>query len=470
MAEHVDGGRTAVVIGGGLAGMLAVTALLGHVDAITVVERDRYPAERAFRKGVPQARHLHILLSGGQRALDTLLPGTVEALTEAGARSLYLPRDLITRTPTGWQRRFDERRHRTLSVTRPVLDAVVRERALRAAAGSATRVEVLEATEAVGLTGDSRQVTGVRVRSRGGSERAERALSAELVVDASGRGSRVPQWYAALGRGAPHEETVDAGIAYATRMYRPRDPEPEVGVNIPGWPQCPRGAAYVPVEDGKWLLTLSGVRGHHPPTDEAEFTAFSATVGDPYVHELLAHAEPLSSVYGFRDTFNRRRHFERAGALPEGFLVLGDANCTFNPVYGQGMSVAALGALAVRGALDEAGGLRPGATAEAQRAVSRAADPAWLAAVGADRPYASDGDARAGIGERVSTWYIERLTARAAIDPVVGAAFRDVFCLTAPPSRLVSPRVALRTVLLPRRPGLAGPPVAREPARPGTEA
>ncbi len=466
MAAHAGSGHTAIVIGGGLAGMLAVTALLGHVETITVVERDRYPAAPAFRKGVPQARHLHILLSGGQRALDDLLPGTVAALTEAGARSLYLPRDLLTRTPTGWQRRFDERRHPTLSVTRPLLDAVVRERTLLAAAASPTRVEVLEATEAVGLTGDAGRVTGVRVRSRGGepADRSAHELSATLVVDASGRGSRAPQWYAELGRPAPHEETVDAGIAYATREYRPSDPDtaPDVGVNIPGWPQCPRGGAYVPVEDGKWLLTLSGVRGHHPPTDAQGFLGFSATIGDPYVHELLARAEPVSPVHGFRDTCNRRRHFERTDAAPEGFLALGDAYCTFNPVYGQGMSVATLGALAVRGTLETTGGPVPGFTAEAQRAVSRAVDPAWVAAVGADRPYTTDGDAGAGRGERLAAWYFDRLVARAAIDPVVGAAYRDVFCLTAPLSRLVAPRIVLRTVFLPRRPGLAAPPEAVE--------
>ncbi|GGU50725.1 hypothetical protein GCM10010211_14030 [Streptomyces albospinus] len=468
MAERTGGGRTAIVIGGGLAGMLAVTALRGHVDAITVVERDRYPAEQVFRKGVPQARHLHVLLSGGQRALDELLPGTVAALTEAGARSLSMPRDLVTRTPTGWQRRFDDRRHPALSVTRPVLDAVVRERVLRAAAESPTRVEVLEATEAVGLTGDARRVTGVTVRSRSGEggARPERMLPADLAVDASGRASRTPQWYAALGREAPREEKVDSGLAYATRMYRPSDPaaEPEIGVNVPCWPACPRGAAYVPVEGGNWLLTLSGVRGHHPPTDEAEFIAFSATVGDPYVHELLAGAEPVSPVHGFRDTCNRRRRFERPGAAPEGFLVLGDANCTFNPVYGQGMSVAALGALALRDTLADSGPLRPGATARAQRAVSRAAEPAWRAAIGADRPYTGDGDSTVGLGERLTTWYIERLSARAAVDRVVGGAFRDVFCLTAPPSRLMAPRILLRTVFLPRRPGLPRPPAAVERA------
>lgn len=379
------GERHAVVIGGGLAGMLAVTALLGHVDAVTVVERDRYPTGHAFRKGVPQARHLHVFLSGGLRALEELLPGTGRALTDAGARTLYPPRDLVTRTVLGWQHRFDERRHGCLSVTRPVIDGVVRDCVLRTAAGSATRLEVLEATEAVGLTGDAGRVTGVRVRARKGGGRtgaappAERTLHAALVVDASGRTSKAPQWYTELGRPAPRQETVDAGLAYATRMFRPTGPAgaPDMGVNVPGWPGCPRGAVYVPVEDGTWLLTAAGVRGHHPPTDDQGFADFTATIGDPYIHGLLSHVDPVSPVYGFRDTANRRRHFERPGAVLEGFVVLGDANCTFNPVYGQGMSVAALGALALRRTLDSGGGLRPGLAHEAQRAVARASDAAW---------------------------------------------------------------------------------------------
>ncbi|WP_030675752.1 NAD(P)/FAD-dependent oxidoreductase [Streptomyces rimosus] len=476
MPEAVAGGaeRHAVVIGGGLAGMLAVTALLGHVDAVTVVERDRYPTGHAFRKGVPQARHLHVFLSGGLRALEELLPGTGRAFTDAGARLLYPPRDLVTRTVVGWQHRFDERRHGCLSVTRPVIDGVVRDRVLRAAAASATRLEVLEATEAIGLTGDAGRVTGVRVRARrGGGGRtgeagpAERSLRAALVVDASGRSSKAPQWYAELGRPAPRQQTVDAGIAYATRMFRPTGPAgaPDMGINIPGWPGSPRGAVYVPVEDGTWLLTAAGIRGHHPPTDDQGFADFTATIGDPYIHGLLPHVEPVSPIYGFRDTANRRRHFERSGAVPEGFVVLGDANCTFNPVYGQGMSVAALGALALRRTLDAGGGLRPGLTKEAQRAVARATDAAWTLAVGADRPFTSGPDARAGLGERLSSWYVQRLALRAVTDPVLGAAFRDVLCLTAPSFRLVAPRLVLRTMLLPRRPGLSAPPTAVVPLR-----
>ncbi|WP_399083362.1 NAD(P)/FAD-dependent oxidoreductase [Streptomyces sp. BBFR2] len=459
--RHTGGAGDAIVIGGGLAGMLAATALLGHAGTVTVIERDRYPEGRAFRKGVPQARHLHILITGGQRALEDLLPGTSAALTEAGAHRLDLPRDLLTRTPTGWPLRFDEGRHHTLSVTRPVLDAVVRERARAAFADSATRVEVREATEVVGLTGDADRVTGVRARPRGGG--APDTLTAGLVVDASGRGSRAPRWYAELGLPAPQEESVDTGLGYATRQYRPGPGGvPDTGVNVPNWPGSPRGGCYLPVEDGIWMLTLAGMRGDHPPTDPDGFLAYSATVGDPYLHSLVAGAEPLTPVHGFQDTRNRRRRYERSGASPRGFLALGDAHCTFNPVYGQGMSVAALGARALRDTLARAVGPLPDTAAAVQREVAAVTDPAWTAAVGADLPYLRAADEKRSAGERLTAWYLDRLAARAALDPVVGAVFRDVFCLTAPLPRLFGPRIAARTVLLPRRPALPAPPESVE--------
>jgi 2-polyprenyl-6-methoxyphenol hydroxylase-like FAD-dependent oxidoreductase len=213
------------------------------------------------------------------------------------------------------------------------------------------------------------------------------------------------------------------------------------------------------------MVTLSGAGSvHQPPTDESEFAEFAATVPDPYIHRLLARAEPASPVHGFRDTGNRRRRFERGGAAPAGFVVLGDANCTFNPVYGQGLSVAALGALALRDSLVRGGPLSRTASVAAQRAVSRSADSAWLAAVGADRAFADGANAtKPGLAERLGTWYVDRLQARAAIDSAVGAVFRDVFCLTAPPARLMAPRVALRTILLPRRRALPAPPMEVEP-------
>ncbi|WP_063737251.1 NAD(P)/FAD-dependent oxidoreductase [Streptomyces sp. RTd22] len=451
----------AVVVGGGLAGTLAAAALLGHVDTVTVVERDRYPEQPVFRKGVPQGRHLHVLLSGGRRALEKLLPGVNAELEAAGAHRLEAPRDVITRAPNGWQHRFHEGRHATLSCTRALLDATVRARVLAGAERSGTRVKVLQATEVTGLLGGADRVTGVRMRSRA-AERAERELPADLVIDASGRGSRAPKWLGDLGHRAPREEVVDAGIGYCTQMFRPVAPWDMVMVIQPR-PDCPRGAAWSPVEGGNWLLTLAGVRGHHPPTEGSAVPDFVRSLGEPALDDHLRTCEPVSPPYGFRDTSNRRRHYDARGGVPEGFLAVSDAACTFNPIYGQGMSVAALSGLALRRCLSDGGPLRPGFTARAQHAVARASDTAWLTAIGADRPYAAASDTTPpGVAERVQSWYFERLAARAAIDPVVGAAFRDVTYLAAPPSRLVSPAVALRTVLLPRARGLASPPLRVE--------
>ncbi|MDX3071313.1 NAD(P)/FAD-dependent oxidoreductase [Streptomyces sp. MI02-7b] len=452
----------AVVIGGGLAGMLVVRALLGHVRKVTVVERDRYPDGPAFRKGVPQARHLHILLTGGQEALEELLPGTGAELAAAGARRLDMPRDLLTCGLTGWQIRFHEGRHSLISCTRPLLDHVVRTRVLAAAAASGTAVEVVEATDAVGLLGGPDRVTGVRVRPRGAG-RQERDMDADLVVDASGRASRTPQWLEALGRAAPAQESVDPGLQYASRVLRLPEP-PGTGVYVQYRPDNPAAGGLLPLEDGTWILTVSGIGGLDVPTDEDGFAEFTSGLAHPYLHELLRGAEPLSPVIGFRDTSNRRRRYEAPGGVPEGLVVVGDAACSFNPVYGQGMTVAAVGALALRDALAD-GGPRAGLAARAQRAVARAADAAWLTAVGADRPYVDVGQSSApGLGERFTSWYVERLVARAAVDPVVGSAFRDVVALTAPPSRMLAPAVALRTMLLRRRPALADPPLGPVPA------
>ncbi|NUP43084.1 MAG: hydroxylase [Streptomyces sp.] len=456
-------GGGAVVVGGGLAGTLAVAALLGHVETVTVIERDRYPEQPVFRKGVPQGRHLHVFLSGGQRALEKLLPGTVAELEAAGARRMEAPRDVLTRTPHGWHRRLHEGRHAVISCTRPLLDATVRTQVLARAAESGTRVEVLQAWEAVGLLGGADRVTGVRVRSRDAGH-AERELPAELVVDASGRGSRAPRWLTELGRPAPREEVIDAGVGYSTQMLRPAEPL-RTAVVLEPRPALPRGAAWSPVEGGNWLLTLAGVRGHHPPTDGSAVPDFVASLDEPYLLDHLGTCEAVSPPYAYRDTANRRRDYHAPGGVPEGFVAVSDAACTFNPIYGQGMSVAVLSGLALRECLTDGGPRRPGFAAAAQRAVARASETAWLTAAGADRPYSEGADATSPrTAERLQTWYFGRLAARATHDPTVGAAFRDVTHLAAPPSRLLTPTVALRTILLPRRPGLASIPLRVEGA------
>lgn len=442
----------ALVLGGGLAGMLAVRALLGHVDTVTVVERDRYPRDPVFRPGVPQARHLHNLVAGGLTALEDLLPGIGDELTAAGARLVLPARDLVIHTATGWHHRFTSGARPGVSCTRPLLDHVVRTRVLAEAAASRTRLEVVEGAEAVGLLGGPDRVRGARVRERGTAGR-DRDLAADLVVDATGRGSRAPRWFGALGRPAPDEEVVDAELAYATRAFRFAE-APGSAVFLHSEPALPRGASLLPVEDGVWLLTLSGFTGIRPPTDAAGFLAYTATLAHPHLSDLLAGAEGVSPVHGYLDTANRRRDYHARGACPDGLVVVGDALCSFNPVYGHGMTVAALHAVALRDVLSRRGA-GPRAARAARRAVARASALPWRAATSADRTYlrSAAGGSRVRAADRATDWFVERLIGHTAVDGRIAEAVHGVFSLALPPARLLAPSLVLRVLL--RRPGPA---------------
>ncbi|MEV7802754.1 FAD-dependent oxidoreductase [Microbispora sp. NPDC088329] len=386
----------AVVLGGGLAGVLAATVLAGHADEVVLIEGDRYPSGPRPRRGLPQSHHSHVLVAGGARALDALLPGTVDALLASGAHLRDLPGDALIYSADGWFRRLHTGAH-LISCTRGLLDQVVRRRALGG------DVEVWDDTRALGLTGDTARITGVSVSRRGAPSGTVRA---DLVVDATGRRSRSPRWLAEIGAGDIEEVSVATGLAYATRLYRaPGD----LAATIPAIMLHPgaekgrpaRGATLFPVEDGRWIVTLTGTRGGEPPTDEHGFAAFARSLRHPIVADLMAKATPLGAVRPYRDTANRRRFFERA-PLPAGFAVVGDAAVAVNPVHSHGMSVAALGALRLREELARHG-MTPSLFAGLQAALAAEAEQSWRMAVEADGERAGAGAgtrARAGAGER----------------------------------------------------------------------
>ncbi|WP_432933539.1 NAD(P)/FAD-dependent oxidoreductase [Microbispora sp. CA-135349] len=387
----------AVVLGGGLAGVLAATVLAGHADEVILIEGDRYPSGPRPRRGLPQSHHSHVLVAGGARALDALLPGTVDALLASGANLRDLPGDALIYSADGWFRRLHTGAH-LISCTRGLLDQVVRRRAL-----GGGDVEVWDDTRALGLTGDTARITGVSVSRRGAPPGTVRA---DLVVDATGRRSRSPRWLAEIGAGDIEEVSVATGLAYATRLYRaPGD----LAATIPAIMLHPgaekgrpaRGATLFPVEDGRWIVTLTGTRGGEPPTDEHGFAAFARSLRHPIVADLMGKATPLGAVRPYRDTANRRRFFERA-PLPAGLAVVGDAAVAVNPVHSHGMSVAALGALRLREELARHG-MEPSLFAGLQAALAAEAEQSWRMAIEADGERAGAGAgarARAGAGER----------------------------------------------------------------------
>ncbi|MGK5632034.1 NAD(P)/FAD-dependent oxidoreductase [Streptomyces sp. URMC 123] len=449
--------RRAVVLGAGFAGTLAAAVLADHADEVTVVERDRLPTAGtpAPRPGLPQARHAHLLWAGGARTVEALLPGTVERWLSAGARRVSLPTGLVTLCPQGWLRRWPEMQF-TIACSRDLLDAVLRDEAL-----ARPQITVLDGTMAEGLLGDARRVTGVRVRDR--TTGAPRELAADLVVDATGHASRAARWLTALGLPAAREETVDPGLAHATRVFRaPAGTEnfPVVHVHPDaGRPEPGRGATLVPIEHHQWLVTLHGTRGGHPPRDAEGFAAFARRLPHPVVADLMEQARPLTDVQITPGTADRRTAFERLARWPRGFVVLGDAVADCNPVYGHGLTVAARGAAALREALRRGGLDDPALGRRVQRAVGRAVRTPWNLASGQDIRYPGAVGDRPPLTARAARRYLDRLVLAATGRPTVARALFDVMTLSAPPGGLLRPAVLTGVVRGPGRPPLSRPPL-----------
>lgn len=456
--------KRAVVLGAGLAGMLAARVLAGYADSVTVVDRDTMPEGPYLRKGLPQARHAHLLMSGGARTIDRLLPGTTDRLIAAGAHRIGLPADVVSLTAYGWQQRFPGNQF-MITCSRELLDWTVRDGVLRD-----PRITLLGGMDVIGPRTEAGRVTGISLQPRDGSA-GPTELAADLVIDSTGRGSPTKKWLAELGVPPVREETVDSGLRYSSRIFRaPAGAEKDFPV-VSVYPDHRSGrpgqsAVLVPIEGGRWIVTISGTRGAEPPNGEEGFAAFAGAVRHPIVGDLIAAAEPVTEVQGSRSTMNRRLHYEQVSPWPAGFAVLGDALAAFNPVYGHGMSVAAHSAVALDGELRRLGGLAPNLARRVQRAVSSAIDDAWILATTQDLGYpgcrSEVTDARLTNPSPAGKQFADLVSTAALSEPAVAAATMEVTTLSSPLTRLQAPEVVAAVQRFAARPG-AGPVSAEPP-------
>jgi 2-polyprenyl-6-methoxyphenol hydroxylase-like FAD-dependent oxidoreductase len=442
---HTQIGDRAVVLGAGMAGLLAARVLADSYGQVTVIDRDELPDTPMHRRGVPHGRHLHALAARGQQALEELFPGFTAELVAHGAPAgnlltdarLFLSGHRLRQADTGLV---------LLCASRPFLEAHVRAR-LRAL----PNLEFLDRRDVVGLatTPDRRRVTGARVLRRA-DHSAEELLSAELVVDASGRGSRAPVWLEALGYARPAKEQVRIGLGYATRIYRlpPDALGGDLAVLQAATPQHPRTGALQRLEGDRWMLTLAGILGDHPPTDPDGFLAFARSLRFPDIYEAIRDAQPLDDPVGFRFPASARHRYERLDRFPDGLLVLGDAVASFNPIYGQGMSVAAVEALGLRRHLERGTEPQP---RRWFRDLAHAVDMAWDMSAGGDLAFPGVPGRRTPKVRLVNA-YITRLHAAAAHDASLASAFIRVAGLVAPPQTLLRPQVAVRVLRGSRHP------------------
>ena len=439
-------GDRAVVLGASMAGLLAARVLADAYTQVIVVDRDDLPDPPMHRRGVPHGRHIHALLARGQQALEELLPGLTADLVASGAPAgdllgngrWYLNGHRLRQAPAGLV---------MVCASRPVLEGAVRAR-VRAL----PNVAFLDARDIVGLvaSADGGRVTGARVLRRA-DRAAEDVLDGELVVDATGRGSRTPIWLEALGYPRPDVEQVRIGLGYATRSYRlpPDALGGDLAVVHGGTPAHPRGGAMLRLEGDRWMVTLGGILGDHPPTDPDGFLGFARSLRFSDIYESVRDAEPLDDPVAFRFPVSVRHRYERLDRFPDGLLVLGDAVCSFNPIYGQGMTVAALEALALRRHL------QPGTQPQSGpffTDLARVVDVPWDIAVGGDLVFPGV-EGRRTLKSRLINAYLARLHAAAAHDATLAAAFLRVTGLVTPPQSLLRPGVAIRVLRASRQPG-----------------
>ncbi|MEV8550726.1 FAD-dependent monooxygenase [Streptomyces glaucescens] len=444
----------AVIIGGSFAGMLAAAAVAGHADTIAIIESHEIPDGPRPRAGVPQAAHFHTLLSSGAEAIEELLPGSVAQLVDAGANRVPVTTNVIMYAPEGWYRRWQRTTHFQITASRDLTDSVIRQRVLKTPG-----VTVHQRTKVTGLLGDAHRVTGVRLRSPAGEETE---LAADLVIDASGRSSRTPHWLRSFGITGLSEARIDSGLSYASRIYRAPVPTrdwPIINIQADFRRGQPQAGGIIPIEHDRWHVSLIGPPGAEPGRDADSFEQYAKTLRHPLVADLLTRATPLTDVTFTRTTTNRRYFYERLRTWPDGFLVVGDAVAAFNPVYGQGMTVAAHGAAAIRRAL-AAGGLADAAVRRTQRAIASSVQAAWSLSVGTDIHRPTTSGARPNVVDRLLQRYVSRLSHTATGSHLAATALTDVLMLHAPPLSLVTPKMLVAALRGPGRPELAGPPLS----------
>lgn len=335
-------GKQALVIGAGMAGLAAARALSNHFEQVIVLDRDDLPADATHRAGTPQSRHGHALFSGGLRALDEVFSGFTDHLAQGGAVKIDATLDI--RIERGGFDPFPQRELDiiTYCASRPLIEFTARQ-----LAGQQPNVEFRKGHRVRGIVATPKDaiVTGVRCETANG--RSE-MLPADLVIDASGRGALTLELLRSVGRPVPEETSIGMDIGYSTATFEiPDDLERdwECVATLPHAPQTSRGAFLFLREGQQWTLTLSGMHDDKPPGDWDAFLSYAKSLRTPTIYNAILTARRIGEIHRFALPASVLRHFERLSDFPRGLLPIGDALCLFNPVFGQGMSVAALQAV-----------------------------------------------------------------------------------------------------------------------------
>jgi 2-polyprenyl-6-methoxyphenol hydroxylase-like FAD-dependent oxidoreductase len=437
----------AIVIGSSIAGLTAAHVLSQHFDEVTIIDRDQISDKAEVRKGVPQGYHAHLILRRGLNILEEHFPGLTAELRAGSARDVNFgaARFYIF---GGWRKAYKSKLG-TVACSRPMLEATIYRRILKN-----PRINIIAETEVVGLCLDDTgtRATGVQLRARKNHNEAERYSSVEgdLIVDTSGRDSHAPEWLTDAGYVAPEEVVVNGLAGYASRIYQPPASfnwEWDILMMQPSAPAGKRGAVVVPMENGLWQVLLLGAGGEYPPTDEEGFMEYIRSLPTSALYDALQGATPMSPIYGYRRTENQMRYYEKLPRYLEHFLVMGDSVCSFNPMYGQGMSVASMESLVLAECMEEYQAALPnadfkGLAATFQKRVAEVIAMPWQLASGEDRRWIAG--EKPDAPTRFMQWYIEQVLRASLTNTTIAEVFYGVQNLLDAPTVLFRPDVMVR--------------------------
>lgn len=427
-------GDHVVVIGASVGGLVAAAAVAPFYERVTLLDRDELPAGAANRRAVPQGRHAHGCQPGGLAALEKLLPGILGELAEKGGRvgdlssnhAWFIGGGVLAKGPSGVS---------AMGFTRPFF-----EHCIRARVAALPNVMIRDRVEVARvLAGADNRVVGVELSSAGDEPEG---IAADLVIDASGRTSRLPEWLSELGLPRPVEEQVHCNMAYLTRRWRfTNDVMGDDIVQVIAPAETPCFGVAIAQEDGSYIVTLGGLLDGAPEKNDAAYHAFARALPLQRIADALEGAEPVTEFQPSHFPYSRRRRFDQLAAHPVGLIALGDSIASFNPMYGQGMSVAALEAVALRdllrrGPLD--------ARAFYKRA-HRLEDVAWKISTGGDLRFpAVEGKRTPDM--KLMNAYLDRLAAAARNDVVLAHQFLRVAAFVDRPESFFKPSVVWRVV------------------------
>ncbi|MCE5288927.1 MAG: FAD-dependent monooxygenase [Nocardiaceae bacterium] len=431
-------GDHAVVLGASMGGLLCARVLSDFYAKVTIIERDNLPTAPENRRGVPQGRHAHALSPAGAKIIGEMFPGLTNQLVADGVPAvldgdlsrLFFRINGYTLCRNGFFRRPED----TYSVSRPFLEAQVRDR-IR----GLDRITILDGHEFEDFVIEDKRVSGVTVVDK--STSTERTLSADLVVDSLGRAGKTPAFLEKHGFGRPLEDHVVVRVTYATQLLRLPEGSLSQHFNIIGpTPDRPTGFALFGYENNTWIFTVIGMVGIQVEPEFGAMRDFVSTFAPADMLKALGQAETIAEPARHKFPSSQWRRYDKLRTLPDGLIVTGDAICSFNPIYGQGMSVAALDAQALQKCLSKGTGNLP---RRFFKATSSHIMKAWQTSTGADLGIpGTEGPLTRQV--KFINSYMERYLRAAQSDPVLAEKFYRVTGLLDHPATLMKPSIMAR--------------------------